>query len=446
MSTLSPSGALLVVDAGNLFRRSAVLPESERAEREAKARLIAEATRLGGIDAMLPARGDFSFGLPFVTDVGSAWELPYVLSNVTCATPLPWPAVRRFDKGGTRVEVYGIAHPELKLPGCSVTDAGQALSGIPVTDTVVLVLADLGRTPEADVAARAPGVDFFLRADSTETLSTPEALATGALVLSSGARGKLLGVATVQVTPGARTWSDAGASAARAADVDTATARLTELGTRKAKATDPREVARLVRQEEFWTKKQAAARTALELATTTGGPTSRLSNTLRGLVDDVGEHAPTFAKVAAVKATLTGAKSAPAAAVPANTAAGMGPWVGSAACSACHTVQAAQWSHSGHARAYASVVADDRQFDLDCYSCHVTGALDGTGPTDPRQLHGLENVGCESCHGAGKAHAASPTTAHLVREPPTSQCVQCHDSRQDGGRFDEPTYRPKVAH
>lgn len=395
---------------------------------------------------MLPARGDFAFGLPFVAEVATAWELPYVLSNVTCSTPLPWPAVRSFDKAGARVEVYGIAHPELKLPGCSVMDAGQALEGIPVSDTVVIVLADLGRTAESDIAVRAPGVDFFLRADSTETLSTPEALATGALVLSSGARGKLLGVATVEVTPGARAWRDAGASAARATDVDTATTRLTELATRKAKATDGRELSRLTRQEEFWTKKQATARTALDLATATAGPTNVLNNTLRGLGDDVGEHAPTFALVAAVKATLTGSQSAPAEATPAGAAAGIGSWVGSAACTTCHAAQAAQWSHTSHARAYASIVADDRQFDQDCYSCHITGAFDGTGPTDPRQLHGLENVGCESCHGAGKAHIAAPTTAHLVREPPTSQCVQCHDSRQDGGRFDELTYRPKVAH
>ncbi|MSQ02818.1 MAG: hypothetical protein EXR71_13160 [Myxococcales bacterium] len=423
-----------------------MVPEAERAEREAKARLIAEGTRLGGIDAMLPARGDFAFGLPFLTDVASAWELPYVLSNVSCSTPLPWPTVRRFDKAGARVEVYGIAHPDLNLAGCTVLDAGQALEGVPVSDTVVIVLADLGRTPEAEIAARAPGVDFFLRADSTDTLTTPETLATGALVLSSGARGKLLGVANVKVTPGARAWTDAGASAARAADVDAATSHLTELAARKAKATETREVSRLTRQEEFWAKKQAAARTALEVATATTGPTNLLTNTLRGLGDDVGEHAPTMAKVAAVKATLTGSASAPREAATAGAATGIGAWVGSAACTPCHAAQAAQWSHSGHARAYASIVADERQFDRDCYACHVTGAVDGSGPTDPRALHGLENVGCESCHGAGQAHVASPTSAHLVRQPPTSQCVRCHDSRQDGGRFDELTYRPKVAH
>lgn len=433
-----------MVDAGGLFRRTAPIPEAELAEREAKARLIAEATRAGGVDAMMPARGDFAFGRAFVESLYDAHALPYVVSNVECTTPLPFPAVREFTKGGAKVQVYGLASPELRLEGCTVRDPGEVLARLPVDDTVVVVLADLGKMPEDDVARRSPAIDLLVRTDAAETLATPRGLPNGGLALSNGARGKLLGVIELVLTPGATRWADAGAAAARADDVDAASRKLTELEERLARAADDKERIRLGRQVDFWTKKHTTAKAALEAATAASGPAHHAKNRLVGLGDEIGEDAPTKAKVDALKATLTGAQSAPAAAPAAAT--GKGPYVGSAACVGCHVAEARQWSSTAHARAYTSLVAEDRQFDRDCYTCHVTGAFDKAGPTDPRALGGLEHVGCESCHGAGREHAAAPANAHLVRSPPTPQCVLCHDSRQDGGRFDEPSYRPKVAH
>lgn len=398
---------------------------------------------------MMPGRGDFTFGRPFLEAVGKEFELPYVISNVECITPLPWPTTRSFERNGVKIVVYGIANPSLELVGCRVTDPGALLETVRADDTVVIVLSDLDKGRDVDLAKRATGVDFMVRSDSIEGLVTPTPMANGGLVLSSGSRGRQLGLLEVELTPGASGWRDEGEGAARASDVDAATAKLKELATRKAAAADEKAIDRLTRQEEFWTKKQADARAALALATAAPGTKGRVRNALRGLGVEAGEHPPTQEKVAAFKAANTGLASptpAGAAPTPAPGAVGFGRFVGSAACAACHAPQTTQWSSTGHARAYAALVADQRQFDLDCFGCHVTGAKDANGPQDPRALHGLENVGCESCHGAGREHAASPTTAHLVASPPTSQCVQCHDSRQDGGRFEEATYRARVKH
>ncbi|GDX78602.1 hypothetical protein LBMAG42_04130 [Deltaproteobacteria bacterium] len=398
---------------------------------------------------MMPGRGDFAFGRAFVESVGKEFELPYVISNVECITPLPWPATRSFERNGVKIVVYGIANPSLELVGCRVTDPGALLETVRADDTVVIVLSDLDKGRDADLAKRATGVDFMVRSDSIEGLVTPTPMANGGLILSSGSRGRQLGLLEVELTPGALGWRDEGEGAARASDVDAATAKLKELATRKAAATDTKSVERLTRQEEFWTKKQADARAALELATAAPGSKGRVRNELRGLGVDAGEHAPTLERVSAFKAANTGSAPSAAGAVSSpmgEGGVGVGPFAGSAACTACHAPQAKQWASTGHARAYAALVADQRQFDLDCFGCHVTGAKDANGPQDPRALHGLENVGCESCHGAGRDHAASPTTAHLVASPPTSQCVQCHDSRQDGGRFEEAAYRARVTH
>ena len=96
----------------------------------------------------------------------------------------------------------------------------------------------------------------------------------------------------------------------------------------------------------------------------------------------------------------------------------------------------------------ASLTEQRRQLDDACYSCHVTGAGHADGPATARAAEGakLVNVGCESCHGPGKAHVAAPSEVKLRRDPGVDVCIACHDGKQDEGRFDYPTYRPKVVH
>jgi cellobiose-specific phosphotransferase system component IIA len=127
----------------------------------------------------------------------------------------------------------------------------------------------------------------------------------------------------------------------------------------------------------------------------------------------------------------------------------VGPYVGSQACAGCHPGPMGQWKSTPHANAYASLIGKKRQFDQECFSCHVTGAIavgggDVLGPTNPHQVGALTNVGCESCHGPGSAHVTDPTTPMAV--PTAATCVACHDKTQDDGRFDYASYLPKIIH
>ena len=120
--------------------------------------------------------------------------------------------------------------------------------------------------------------------------------------------------------------------------------------------------------------------------------------------------------------------------------------MGSGACAGCHTEQYAQWQTTPHAHAWQTLVDQKRHMDLDCFTCHVTGAFDPEGPQHPNQVGQLKNVGCESCHGPGRDHVGAPGPGQMVVNPPESTCTQCHDGAQDGGRFDYATYLPKVVH
>jgi hypothetical protein len=115
-------------------------------------------------------------------------------------------------------------------------------------------------------------------------------------------------------------------------------------------------------------------------------------------------------------------------------------YVGSAACSGCHQTAFAWWRNHAHGVAYLTLQQRNKEFNLDCVGCHVTGYDEPGGSTVTHNLQGaLVNVGCESCHGPGAAHAKEPEVT-VVRDPPESTCLRCHND-QHSDLFDYDGYR-----
>ena len=123
-----------------------------------------------------------------------------------------------------------------------------------------------------------------------------------------------------------------------------------------------------------------------------------------------------------------------------------GDYVTARTCMGCHKEQHADWMKTPHARAWATLVKERRQYDLDCWSCHVTGAGKEGGPEGPDEVGPLKNVQCEACHGPGKAHVAAPTKENIVLAPSEALCKECHTEEQTEGRFVHADYLPKVDH
>ncbi|MGB5504720.1 MAG: multiheme c-type cytochrome, partial [Polyangiales bacterium] len=77
-------------------------------------------------------------------------------------------------------------------------------------------------------------------------------------------------------------------------------------------------------------------------------------------------------------------------------------YVGSAACSGCHQPAYAWWGAHAHGHAYRTLQERNKEYNLDCVGCHVTGYEQPGGSTVTHNLDlALVNVGCESCHGPG---------------------------------------------
>jgi len=104
-------------------------------------------------------------------------------------------------------------------------------------------------------------------------------------------------------------------------------------------------------------------------------------------------------------------------------------------CISCHFQQYESWKGTGHARAYKTLVREQRSSDQTCLPCHTTGFGEVSGFGDV-----LENVQCESCHGPRMGHPEDGQKFPLVSEKP---CLVCHNPAKSPN-FDYAPYLAKV--
>ncbi|MCX5909163.1 MAG: multiheme c-type cytochrome [Deltaproteobacteria bacterium] len=112
------------------------------------------------------------------------------------------------------------------------------------------------------------------------------------------------------------------------------------------------------------------------------------------------------------------------------------PYVGESVCLPCHPKQHEAWQKTPHARAFATLVKNQKASDSTCLPCHTTG-LEAAG--DSGNI--LENVQCEACHGPRRGHPDSQQKSTAVTE---SQCLPCHNAAKSPN-FHYRTYRLKVS-
>lgn len=110
---------------------------------------------------------------------------------------------------------------------------------------------------------------------------------------------------------------------------------------------------------------------------------------------------------------------------PPAPAPGVAGYVGVEACADCHSEAVAQWKTTVHGRAYETLVTANKQYDLSCVSCHVTGFRE-PGGSEVVENEGLQSVQCEQCHGPGSLHVEDPSSANIRLEAPSSVCLSCH--------------------
>ncbi len=437
-----------MVDAGDFAWKSPRVPAQRLPQQQRKAKLQLDAFGMVGMDALTPGDGDLALGPGWLAARAAEAGVPLVLSNVSC-DGAELPRAVRVRKGEVDVVVVGILGPSLRVPaGCSVTPPAEALrdalAGAGATDLVVL-LSHQDPADDNALAEAVPAIDLVVNAGSGASYVEPRALPGGALQLAAGSQGKKLGVATLTLQPGASGFASDAARQRVAHRVDRNKERLELAREQAAAAADGTARARAERRVEHFEAEATALEAELAALVDEAGPArNQLEHEHRALGEEVADHPATAALLAAALPEIEAAASSAAGVVAPDEA--KGPFVGTRACERCHPAQAAQWRGTPHAHAWDTLTKQGRQLDLDCWSCHATGATHPGGPQHPTEVGSLKHVGCEACHGPGEAHVTAPSKANIQGAPGESTCIGCHDGAKDEGRFDLDAYLPRVDH
>lgn len=127
----------------------------------------------------------------------------------------------------------------------------------------------------------------------------------------------------------------------------------------------------------------------------------------------------------------------------------MSTYVGTDKCLACHQSAAKVWTASGHARAFATLVARKADADPKCIGCHSVGFGLPSGYRREYGADKLIDVGCESCHGPGSLHVRQRTgdasISFTYRPLDAGDCRKCHHG-EFSRPFDWDKFWPPIKH
>jgi len=417
---------VLVLSAGDLFFDTADLEPVRVDQATRNAKTLVEILNRMKVAAVLPGRSDRA-------------QTPEVLEALRKASRFPWLGmdsaveVLRSQAGAVRVAVIGV-------PPGSDRDAVAAAVGTARSDTDLVVALVDGSRRDANRIGAIDGIDFVVQGGLDEDDAIPPRQAGKAWILHAGRQGQGLTVVDVYRTKADASfvdrseWSRQKRVGQLDRQIDDLSVKITawdELGT-----VDPADLA--AQRGRLAELRSARQELAAPVAQVDG-------NALSARWIPLAKNAPRdpeiellmreHDKVVNDTNRIAFADLEPPPLGPDDIA-----YVGSAACSACHQTAFSWWRNHAHGLAYLTLQQRNKEYNLDCVGCHVTGYDEPGGSTVTHNLQGaLVNVGCESCHGPGAAHTKDPEVA-IIRNPPASTCLRCHNE-QHSDLFDYDAYR-----
>lgn len=416
---------LVLLMAGDLFFDTDTLEPTrvDQANRNA-------ATLLGILDHL-----KVDAGLPGQRDRGQPKE---VLARLQAESEFPWLAMKgdtevvRIEAGGLRIAIVGAR------PGAE-RDVVMAAVGTAQAETDLTIALVYGSRRDANRIGAIDGVDFVVHGGLDEDAPLPPYRAGDAWVLHAGRQGQGLTVVDVyRKSDGTFTDLSDWSREERIQQLDSQIAGLSEKISEweKSKDVDPADL----RAQSDRLAKLKAQQEALGAP-----PVSPQGNAFSAQWVELSNEAPTDEDVTKLmrehdKAVNQANREAFADLTPPPLGKDDIAYVGSPICGTCHSPAYTWWQVHPHGFAYLTLQMRNKEFNLDCVGCHVTGYDQPGGSTVTHNLKGaLINVGCESCHGPGAAHAKNPET-DMVLDPPESTCLPCHNE-EHSDQFDYEAYK-----
>lgn len=433
----------LMLAAGPMLYVDPKLEKSHATQDRWKAETIAAAMGDMDLGGWSPGYNDFASGHEALAAQAKKAGATLLSASVSGAT-----GTRLYDVGGVKVGVIGLAEP--KGPMGNVPDGVTLADGTPADRAqkavaalkkegakLFVVVAALPRGAALRIADGVPEIDVLAigKPSSQGTTNTPQPppqMIGKTLVVETANHAQTVSVVDVFLEDGASEGGDIrladGGGIERAAQIDDLTRRINELQARitsweQGGKVDPKDLA--ARKADL--KKLETQRAELQKE-----PTAPSGSYFRYRVQEVREE---LGMSDAVHKTMVGYykrvnehnKKALADLTPPEPSDGQPRYIGQDECSTCHLEPQEVWEKTAHAKAYATLQKDFKEYNLECVGCHVTGYGKPGGSTVTHN-EGLKNVQCETCHGPGSLHAKDPENKGLITlKPDPKGCVsQCH--------------------
>jgi cytochrome c554/c'-like protein len=430
----------LVASAGPLFFMDPALG-AERADQDrAKAETIARVLHSLGLGAFAPGQNDWADGSAGLAKLASAAAAPAIVPSMASSAPsLPFVAVAVRDLGALKVGFVGYGQPEAagsqtphvedavrkgveeaKRQGANVLvalaavgrgEAQRIADALPELTAVVVgsarSIGDANTTaPQGEQVGNVLIVEAANHLQSVAVLDlyVREALAPGHLVKFADATGLELARQREDIARRIDELHDKISAWEREKSVSDA-----DLQARR------RDLATLEEQRDRLDQRSPPAQ----------GSFFRYA--IKEVRESLGKDPAIDADmVSYYKAVDDHNRSAFADRVPMPAGPDQASYVGIDVCSTCHPGARQVWNATSHAKAYATLSSEFKEFNLECVGCHVTG-YDKPGGSTVTHVTGMKDVQCEVCHGPGSKHAAKPTDPTLITAAPgPAGCLQCH--------------------
>lgn len=466
--------AVLALDAGALLFKRRQLNPGTRDQELTGARGLAAAYRQMAYDAVGINAVDLAAGVDFLRELtaeeqGPAWLSADLLDPLSGR--LIFPAAATLERGGWRIGIIGLTgapaadDPELeRMRGYSLRPWPEALANAlaqlqadPAGEPELLILlSGLSREENEELARQFPDIHLILLAGLDREANLRPYLVNNSLLTASGRQGKRLGLLHLAWTPD-RIWADRELEelAAAQAQLDNlnwqwrslqrsleqaATSAAGQAGSAMLREDSPYRQRMAAYQEELQAEIRETEILVARLAKTAGQRrTAFYESRFVSLDQKQPEDPAMLAFVAGVTNEINeiGRLQAQARRERAATES-PSPYLGWQSCRQCHPSQTANWQQTRHAKAYQTLVERQRQYDLNCIACHITGLYEDAAQAIALPAP-LQGVGCESCHGPGREHQSLMTGADhrqpprdkkISRSPQATTCLRCHTPTQ----------------
>ena len=433
-----------MVAAGPLFFLDPALRDDDKQQTLWKAEAMAQAVKSMNFLGWAPGFNDWAGGADTLAKLRDATGGALLAGNLSGAPGAVATMVREVN--GLKVGFFGLSDPKDKV--------GRTPEGVqsnPAMDVakrgvaelkehgarVIVGIASLPRGEALRLADMLPEISVLVlgkpaEAGDTNDQPKPPVLLGTTLVVETSNHLQTVGVIDLRVAGadkagGPVVFKDAG-GVAKAEELLTISARIRDLEQKiNGWAGDPN-----VKPEDLAARKADLDKARAEKARIEAIETKVTGSTFKYKLVEVrealgSEKQVKDAMVSYYKRVNEHNKVAFADKKPRPAEKGQASYIGVDACTDCHDEERKVWDATPHAKAYATLQKDFKEFNLDCTSCHVTG-YDKPGGSTISHTEKLKDVQCEVCHGPGSLHLKDPNKKGLILlKPADGFCAStCH--------------------